>query len=130
MLEACVAELTLSMTMPLRLKEAPLVPSVNELSTPDGKPLLMSRVSIHPLLPAPVQFASIPRNRRSFAVEKLGLKTSVNGVASLVVVLVERSSGPENEAFIVVPVKPTATRLAIPFTDPAKYRSPEEELIK
>src|SRR3984893_12058328 len=130
MLEACAAELTLSMMMPLTLNAVPFVPRVNVARTPVGNPLLMSRPSTHPLVPLFVQFASIPTNSRSLAVEKLGLKISVRGVGSLVVGFVERRRGPENEAFMVVPVKPTATRLAILFTEPAKYNNPEEGLVK
>src|SRR6266481_228173 len=130
MLDACAAGLTLSTIMPLTLKAVPFVPSVSELRMPDGNPLLMSRLSIHPSVPLFVQFASIPRKSRSFAVEKLGLKISVSGVGVLVVELVERARGPKNEAFIVVPVKPTAQRLATRFTEPAKYSMPEEGLVK
>src|SRR6266849_1702853 len=130
MLEPWAEELMLSITMPLTLNIDPAVARARESRMPDGKPLLISKLSMHPFALPFVQLNSIPRKSLSFAVEKLGLKISVSPVASLVVELVERSRGPKNEAFIVVPVKPAAKRVACPLTDPAKYSSPEEGLVK
>jgi hypothetical protein len=95
------------MMMPLTLSDDPLVPSARELRIAEGKPLLISKLSMHPSALPFTQLASIPTKSRSGEPDKLGLKNSVKELGTLVVGLVESTSGPENEAFIVVPVKPT-----------------------
>ena len=118
------------MTMPPTLGTPPPDEITNEFRIPDGKPLLISKLSIHPLGLPIAQSASIPRNSRSFAVDKLGLNASVIGVGTLVMEFVDRVRGPRNDEFIVVPVKPTAQRLANPLIAPEKYSSPEDGLAK
>ena len=95
------------MTMPLTLSDAPLVPSARELRIADGKPLLISKLSMHPSALPFTQLASIPTKRRSGEPDKPGLKNSVKELGTLVMEFVESTSGPEKVEFIVVPVKPT-----------------------
>src|SRR6266849_9503528 len=100
MLDAWAEELRLSMMMPFTLNDPPLVPSARELRIADGNPLLISRLSMHPSALPFTQLASMPTKSRSGEPDKLGLKNSVKEPGTLVVALVERTSGPENEAFI------------------------------
>jgi len=92
----------------------------------EGKPLVISKLSMQPSeLPLAQPLPMGINNRSGFPV-KFGLKISGRVPAWCGADPAVRSSGPDALPFIVVPVKPTLYRLGTQLTDPAKYRNPDE----